>query len=181
MPDYFETRYSPNTGSRSILTALLTISGVALIVVSNYVAANYEPTMGKAKPGPFPAFLGFFLLLAAFILAFNHPDFAIDKVKRRYRHFVWLLGLRIGSWQQYAQVTGVVVKYFSEYTVADRRSWQVNTPEQSYIVMLSSKPASHKAIIVHKFSFQQKEQAVRVATELANYLAVPFRMFDEQP
>jgi hypothetical protein len=76
-------------------------------------------------------------------------------------------------------VTSVVLKYFSEYTIAGRRSWQVNTPEQSYIVMLSSEAANHKGVIVHKFRYHEKEQAAQVANELANYLAVPCRFFDK--
>ncbi|WP_426060132.1 hypothetical protein [Hymenobacter sp. B1770] len=158
---------------------LLTVGGAALIAVAHHVSENSEIALGKPARGPLPAFTGFFSLVIAFVLAVDCPDFAIDKVKRRYRHFTRLLGVRVGEWKKCPQVTSVVIKYFSEYTVAGRRNWQVNTPEQSYIVMLSSEAVNHKGIIVHKFSYRDKEQAVQVATELADYLAVPCHYFDE--
>jgi hypothetical protein len=167
----FKTNIFPITSLRGIVTA--TLAGLG----SFFAWVAFE----TVDSGRFalPAFLSFFLLGFAFILQVSHHDFAADKDGQRYRHFSSLLGIPVGQWYELPIITGVVMKHFSEMPIArGRGSWQVQNYLHYAIVMLSTTDGNHRGIIVHKFPYRNKSQAVALTLQLASYFAVEARFYD---
>lgn len=101
----------------------------------------------------------------------------LDRSNNKYRLFNAFYGMRVGTWRALPPVNRVVVKYFSEYTVAGRRGWQVNSARQSFIVLLSV-PPPNKAIIVGRFANTKEAEALLLANEIAAYLGVDTLVYD---
>lgn len=126
-------------------------------------------------------FVGLLALALAFTtlltLGKKSEILALDRPNGKYRIYNAFYGLQFGVWQSLPIINRVVVKYFSEFSVAGRRSWQVISRQQSYIVLLSV-PAPHKAIIIGKFSAREEAEALLFANEAAAYLGVDTYVFD---
>lgn len=63
-----------------------------------------------------PLVLGSVLLLLAGAIGSSSTVFTIDKTQNRYLHSTYFLGIPLSQWQELPPLTGVVVRYFSEYT-----------------------------------------------------------------
>ncbi|WP_303311949.1 hypothetical protein [Hymenobacter sp. BT730] len=119
------------------------------------------------------------LIITGLILRTEPSEFELDLPGRRYRRFTNVFGVKSGEWQPLPPITGVVVKYFSEYEIAGRRGWQVETAQIYYILMLSVQN-SPQGIIIEKFSFWQKEKALHLADSIAQYLDVKFVFYAQK-
>ena len=124
-------------------------------------------------------FIIFGLLLQLLIAAVHseRQELALDLPQRRYRRFASFFGFKHGSWQPLPDITGVVVKYFSEYEVAGRRQWQIESAQASYVLLLSVRN-SEQGIVVQKFVYQQKAEALVLAGSIARYLGVDTILYD---
>jgi hypothetical protein len=167
----FKTNIFPVTSFRGIITATLTTLGIFLAWVA------FE-ALDSSRFG-LPAFWSFFLLGFAFILQVSYHNFAVDKEDQRYRHFSSFLGIPVGQWYELPTITRVVMKHFSEMPIArGRGSWQVQNYLHYAIVMLSTATGSHQGIIVYKFPYRNKDQAMALTLRLASYFAVEARFYD---
>ena len=130
--------------------------------------------------GPFVGVLALGIALIAILTLGKKAEIlALDRPNNRYRIYNAFFGLQLGMWQALPSINRVVVKYFSEYSVSSKRSWQVNSPQQCFIVLLSV-PAPHRAIIIGKFPVNKEPEALLFANEAAAYLRVSTLVFDQQ-
>ena len=106
-------------------------------------------------------------------------ELALDLPQQRYRRFANFFGFKHGYWQPLPDITGVVVKYFSEYEVADRRRWQVESAQTSYVLLLSVRN-SEQGIVVRKFAYSRKAEALELAGDIARYLHVDNVLYDSE-
>ncbi len=178
----FETHLMPVSSLRGVSVLVLTGLSILLEIVS-LKTDNLSLNPDDFRYAEATGIMGLICIFVAFCLQGSCEDFALDKKKRRYRTFNSLWGIRVGAWQQLPAVAGVIVKYFSAHTTPTGNgkygwgTWTSGAAQQFYIVMLSISD-SQQGVIVHKFSYVQKQQALQLATELAAYLAVPLQTFE---
>ena len=168
----FRTNVHPITSARGLSVWILTLGGALFCFAANLVE--------RAQLFALPLFLGTGMLFGAFIIHFNYQNFELHSDGRRYRYFTSILGLRIGEWRRLPNVTGVVMKHFSETPIAREDGWQVPNPLAYCIVMLSTEAANHQGIIVHKFRHRHRAQAVALTMQLADYFTVAPHFFEPQ-
>jgi hypothetical protein len=166
----FETNIFPVTSPRGM--SVVGLTGLGLFCCLGVSTAR-EP-----REVDFPLFMALFTFFGAFCLHFNYQNFAVDRNRHRYRYFNNLFGFPIGTWQPLPIVSAIVMKYFSELPISGRRGWQVQNFQAYCIVMLSTTAANHKGIIVYKFPYRDKTQALQLTAELAQYFDVPTHIYD---
>ena len=165
----FATNIFPLSSARGFAVAALT--GIGLLM-----AILYSQTSGIYRE--LTVLLSFFSLLTSACLHFSYQNFAVDEIGYRYRYFHSFFGFHIGTWYILPNVTGVVLKHFSERPAANRRQWQIANFIPYCIVMLSIGAADHHGIIVYKFPHSKKSQAVKLTQDLAAYFGVPALNYD---
>ena len=166
----FETNIFPLTSARGFSVAGLASIGFPALWWVSQASGTPDAALPKA--------VAFLTLLGATCLHFSYQNFAIDPAKSRYRRFHRILWLRLGTWLPLPTVSGVVMKYFSELPIADKRGWQVENFIPYYIVMLSVSSVDHQGIVVYKFPYRHKNQAELLTQELAGYFGVPARIYE---
>ncbi|KAA9327149.1 hypothetical protein F0P96_18100 [Hymenobacter busanensis] len=111
----------------------------------------------------------------AVALSFSYEGIEVDLSDRRYRHFTWLLGLAIGSWQPLPPVQRVVLKAHSDIITSSTGSRTNYTSERyQHLTLLLSVPDSIIGEVIREFGTGQNAQAIAVGQQLADVLQVPF-------
>ncbi|UOQ71685.1 hypothetical protein [Hymenobacter cellulosilyticus] len=164
----FETTVAPPDSSQTYVALILAALGLLCCRMGGLASAAHILFL----------LMGSVLVLVGLGLGLSSFHFVLDKTGNRYRSCPTLLGFNLGDWQPLPSLSGITVKYFSEYPIAGRRRWQTNNPQEHYIVMLSSKAANRRGIVVGKFPYRQKSQATDLAAQLAAYLALPVTLYD---
>ena len=112
-------------------------------------------------------------------IAAHHHGFALDYEKGRYRTYVWIAGLEIGTWNASPEIVHVTVRPYlrREYLVATQKPIDaVNTgfyaTERGFQVLLGvkGKPIGITAAVT------SSEKAVAIASRLGEILQVPVNM-----
>ena len=151
---------------------------VHILIAANLLDVAVVWTSPSASWKPLAVLLAISLFFVIGILSEKAKQIGFDRANNRFRHSsTYFRVLTIGGWQPLPPISRVVVKHYSEYTIASRRSWQVNTAQQSYIVLLSV-PAPQQAIIAGKFQATQAAEAMLYANEIAAHLGVDAYIFE---
>ncbi|MBF9144099.1 hypothetical protein [Hymenobacter properus] len=166
----FRTNIHPITSARGFGVWILTIGGTLCCYAASIV--------DQSRHFALPLFLGTGMLFGAFTIHFNYQNFELHSDWQQYRYFTSILWLRIGQWRRLPRVTGVVMKYFSETPISRGRGWQVQNPLAYCIVMLSTEAANHQGIIVHKFPYRHRDEALRLTMQLADFFNVEPLLFE---
>lgn len=148
---------------------------------SNKILYKAGPILGKA--GQFAGFLmifgilsltyvGIFIGLIGFFVAFSKDGFEMDFSGKRYRDIIFLFGFfRIGRWKDFSRIEGLFLsKQHITEGAYSRSNRHFESAEQKFILYLRMKnPMEHKGIAI----FEKEEFALRSVEMISKNSEIP--------
>ena len=121
-------------------------------------------------------FLGCSGLLLAVSIGFLYKGLGFDLPGKRYRVYTGLFNWRFGTWEVLPPISGVTVKYFSEF-VTSGKPGRMRTDQVGYYVLMLSVINAQQGIILQRFGLNQKEYVVEIGEKIAEVFQVTVAIF----
>lgn len=120
--------------------------------------------------------LGLFGLLLALSAGFLYKGLGFDLDARCYRVYTGLFKWKFGAWEHLPTICGVTIKYFSVLSTSGRQG-RMRTDKIGEYILILSVSGSIQGIVLQRFSLNQKEYALALGNQIAQFMQVPLATF----